>query len=96
VPSLGNDCGLSDSDLDLSSDDYGYWSGKEPGRSRVSKHSRWPELDEQRLLEGNGEAVIGGRHEARRLYWYHRINGHFVLSIHPIISITTTKAYKEC
>ncbi|KAI9770343.1 MAG: hypothetical protein M1839_003220 [Geoglossum umbratile] len=50
-PSSGdNDSGLSDSDLSPSSDNDGYLSEDELGRSRTSKHSRWSDLDERRLL----------------------------------------------
>jgi hypothetical protein len=50
-PSISDDNGgLSDSDSESSSDDNGYSSGDEQGRSSTIKHSRWDEIDEQRLL----------------------------------------------
>jgi hypothetical protein len=50
-PSSSNDdSGLSDSDSESSSDDDGCSSGDEQGRSSTSKHSRWDDIDEQRLL----------------------------------------------
>jgi hypothetical protein len=48
--SSGDDSGLSDSGLSPSSDNDGYSSEDELGRSCTSKHSRWSDLDEQRLL----------------------------------------------
>jgi hypothetical protein len=48
--SSDDDGGLSDSDPDSSSDDDGCSSEHEQGRSSTSKHSRWSDLDEQRLL----------------------------------------------
>jgi hypothetical protein len=48
--SSGDDSGLSDSDSESSSDDDGCLSEAEQGRSNTSKQSRWPGLDEQRLL----------------------------------------------
>ena len=38
------------SDSKSSSDDDGCSSGDEQGRSSTSKHSRWDDIDEQRLL----------------------------------------------
>jgi hypothetical protein len=50
-PSISDDdSGLSDSDSESSSDDDECSSEGEQGRSSTSKHSRWPDLDEQRLL----------------------------------------------
>ena len=50
-PSISdNDSGLSDSDSESSSDDDVCSSEDEQGRSSTSKHSRWSDLDEQRLL----------------------------------------------
>ena len=48
--SSDDDSGLSDSDSESSSDDDECSSGDEQGRSSTSKHSRWSDLDEQRLL----------------------------------------------
>jgi hypothetical protein len=48
--SSDNDGSLSGSDPDPSSDDDGCSSEDEQGRSRTSKHSRWLDLDEQRLV----------------------------------------------
>jgi hypothetical protein len=48
--SSDDDSGLSDSDSCPNSDNDGYSSEDELGRSRASKHSRWSDLDEQRLL----------------------------------------------
>ena len=47
--SINNADGLSDSDSESSSDDDGCSSEDEQSRS-MSKHGRWSELDEQRLL----------------------------------------------
>ncbi|CAM6031711.1 unnamed protein product [Sphagnum compactum] len=47
--SLDDEGGLSDSDPDPSDDD-GCSSEDEQRRSHTSKHSRWSDLDEQRLL----------------------------------------------
>ncbi|KAH8787553.1 hypothetical protein F5882DRAFT_110926 [Hyaloscypha sp. PMI_1271] len=50
-PSISdNDGGLTDSDSESSSGDDGCSSEGEQGRSSMSKHSRWSDLDEQRLL----------------------------------------------
>ena len=50
-PSIGDDDGgLSDSDSESSSDDDGCSSEDGQGRSSTGKHSRWSDLDEQRLL----------------------------------------------
>jgi hypothetical protein len=50
-PSISDDDGgLSDSDSESSSDDDECSSEGEQGRSSTSKHSRWSDLDEQRLL----------------------------------------------
>jgi len=50
-PSSSNDDGgLSDSDSESSSDDDECSSEGEQGRSSTSKHSRWSDLDEQRLV----------------------------------------------
>jgi hypothetical protein len=48
--SIDDDGGLSDSDPKSSSDDDGCSSRDEQGRSSTSKHSRWDDIDEQRLL----------------------------------------------
>jgi hypothetical protein len=45
-----DDNGLSDSDSESGSDDDRCSSEDEQGRSSTSKHSRWSDLDEQRLL----------------------------------------------
>jgi hypothetical protein len=50
-PSSSNDDGgLSDCDSESSSDDDECSSEDEQGRSSTSKHSRWDDIDEQRLL----------------------------------------------
>ncbi|KAI9764343.1 MAG: hypothetical protein M1839_005960 [Geoglossum umbratile] len=58
-----------DSDLSPSSDNDGYSSEDELGRSRTSKHSRWSDLDEQRLLaykkEGKSWDWIFGKFPGR-------------------------------
>jgi hypothetical protein len=48
--SSDDDGGLSDSDPESSSDNDECSSEDEQGRSSTSKHSRWSDLDEQRLL----------------------------------------------
>ncbi len=48
--SSDDDGGLSDSDLESSSDDDECSSGDEQGCSSTSKHSRWDDIDKQRLL----------------------------------------------
>jgi hypothetical protein len=52
--------GLSDSDPDVSSDDDGCSSEAEQDCSSTSKHSRWPDLDEQRLLASKKEGKSWG------------------------------------
>jgi hypothetical protein len=60
---------LSDSDPDVSSDDDGCSSEAEQNCSSTSKHSRWPDLDEQRLLaskkEGKSWVWIFGKFPGR-------------------------------
>jgi hypothetical protein len=50
LSSSDSDSGLSDSSLSPSSDYGGYLTEDELSRLRTSKHSRWSDLDEQRLL----------------------------------------------
>jgi hypothetical protein len=68
-PPSSDDGSLSDSDSDLSSNDNGYSSKDKQGRSSTSKHSRWSDLDEQRLLaykkEGKSWEWIFGRFPGR-------------------------------
>jgi hypothetical protein len=67
--SSDEDGGLSDSDPDPSSDDDGCSSEDEQRRSHTSKHSRWSDLDEQRLLaykkEGKSWEWIFGKFPCR-------------------------------
>jgi hypothetical protein len=50
-PSISDDdSGLSDSDSESSSDDDGCSSEDKQGRLSTSKHNRWSDLDEHRLL----------------------------------------------
>ncbi|TVY45315.1 hypothetical protein LSUB1_G000956 [Lachnellula subtilissima] len=45
-----SDSGLGDSDPKSSGDDAGFLSEDDQGRLSTDKHSRWSDLDEQRLL----------------------------------------------
>ena len=56
-PNSDDDSGLSDSNLSPSSDNNGYSSEDELGCLCMSNHSRWSDLDKQRLL-----AYVTGRH----------------------------------
>ncbi|KAI9775082.1 MAG: hypothetical protein M1839_001474 [Geoglossum umbratile] len=68
-PSSDDDGGLSDSDPESSNDDDGCLSEAEQGHSSTSKHSRWSDLDEQRLLaykkEGKSWDWIFGKFPGR-------------------------------
>jgi hypothetical protein len=68
-PSSDDDGGLSDSGPESSSDDNGCLSDDEQGCSSTSKHSRWTDLDGQRLLaykkEGKSWEWIFGTFPAR-------------------------------
>ncbi len=69
-PSISyDDSGLSDSDPESSCDDDGCSSEDAQGHSSTSKHSRWLDLDEQRLLaykkEGKSWEWIFGKFPGR-------------------------------